>query len=258
VRRLLGSIVGAVVPEPQRSAIERRFGGDPALASLGLGLAEFFVGTKWLYENGMRMLHAMADEIATAYVAEANRRTVGADETLGFTWGGAMLWLFWLLRPTTWLLISIPLVGLLRLASFLTVRRPVAEPIVWALTRLLTYGFDRAALAKERAEFGGAGEADEIEEDADGLLFVYSARKREAWIEAATVEVGERLYRPRLLEPVERAGRRRYRYVLVPAGEHDVIRRFVRYQLPKTGIRWAKPRAVEPPRDEAAAQRAET
>jgi hypothetical protein len=246
VRRLLGSIVGAVLPEPQRSAIERRFGGDAALASFLFGLVQFPLGVKWLFESGMSALQAMADEIATAYVAEANQRTVGAEETLGLTWGGALLWIFWLMRPTTWLLISIPLVGLLRVAAFLSTRQAVAEPIGWALVRLLTYGAERAARARERAAFGGAGEEDEVEEGSGGELYVYTPRQREAWIDAATIEVAERYYRPRLLEPVERAGRRRYRYLLTPAGEHDVIRRFVRYELPKSGVRWAKPPAAAP------------
>jgi len=236
----VGSLGGAVLPEPQRSALERRFGGDSALTSFVLGAVEFVAGVKWLYENAMAFLAPLADRMATTYLQEANRRAVGTEETTGFTLGGAVLWLAWLLRPWTWFLISIPLVGLLRVSSYLSTRQPVAEPIAWALTRLVTLTRERFAVAQERAAFGGAGEADEVEEGEGGELFVFTPRKRPDWVEGATIEVAERFYRPSLLEPVERAGRRRYRYRFAPAGEHDVIRRFLRYELPKTGIRWAQ------------------
>lgn len=251
--RLFGSLAGAVLPEPQRSDVERRFGGDPALTSFVLGVVEFLAGTRWLYESAMRELGAMADQIATGYLAVAERRTPDASETLGFTWGGMMLWVFWLLHPLTWLLISIPLVGLLRVAAFLTTRQAVAEPIAWLLVRLVTFGAARVERAQELAQFGAADEPDVVEAGEGGELFVFTPRRRPEWIEAATIEVAERYYRPVHVEPVERGGRKRYRYRLAPAGEHDVIRRLVRYELPKTGIRWPKPRAVEPAEAEASA-----
>ena len=81
----------------------------------------------------------------------------------------------------------------------------------------------------------------------DGELYVFTPRRREEWPEAATVEVAELFYRPAELPPVERAGRKRYRYRLTPAGEHEVIRRLVRYELPKTGVRWPRVHAAAAP-----------
>src|SRR5262245_43840 len=172
MRAIWGSIVGALVPEPERSAIERRFGGDAPLASFVLGIAEFLAGVKLVYESAMAVLGPMADQIADAYLQEANRRTVGSEETLGFTWGGAMLWIFWLLRPTTWFLLSIPIVGMLRLAAFLSTRTSVAEPTVWALARLARLGRKRIDDARELAAFGAADEPDEVEAAGDKELFV--------------------------------------------------------------------------------------
>lgn len=242
-----GSLLGALLPEPQRGAVERRWGGDAPLVSFVLGFFEFVAGVNWLYQSAMAFLLPMADQIATAYLEEANRRTVGAEETAGFTLGGAVLWLVWLIRPTTWVLISIPLVGLLRVAAFMTTRQAIAEPAVWAGVRLVTLGRERVARTRERAEFGAATEPDEVDAEGGHELFVHTARPRSDWNEGVTIEVAGRYYRVTDLDFVARAGRRRYRYRLTEAGEHDVIRRYVGYELPKTGIRWAKVRSADSP-----------
>ena len=243
MRSVLGSLLGALLPEPQRSAVERRLGGDAALASFLLGVGEFLVGTRLLVGNALTQLYAMADELATAYLAEAERRTVGPQETIGFTWGGAVLWLFWLSRPSTWVLISIPLVGLLRVVSFLTTRQPIAEPSIWALVRLVAFGQRYAAATRERADFGPAEEPDEVEAEGDQELLVYTARQRPEWSDASTIEVVGRFYRLAQLDTVARAGRRRYRYRLAETGEHDLIRRYLRYDPPDSGIRRTKPQS---------------
>ena len=242
-RALWASIAGALLPEPQRSALERRWGGDAPLVSFLLGIVEFIGGALWFYESAMGVLRPMADAIATEYLAQADQRTVGAEETLGFTWGGALLWVFWLIRPTTWFIISVPIVGLLRVAAFMTTRTSIAEPLVWALVRLVTLGRERADRARERAQFGAADEPDDVEAEGANELFVYTPRSRPVWTEGATIDVAGRYYRVTGLDFVERAGRRRFRYRLTEAGEHEVIRRYVAYELPKTGIRWAAAKA---------------
>ena len=247
MRALWASIAGALLPEPQRSALERRWGGDAPLVSFLLGIGQFVGGALWVYESAMGVLRPMADALATEYLAQADQRTVGAEETMGFTLGGSLLWIFWLLRPTTWFILSVPIVGLLRVAAFMTTRTSIAEPVVWALVRLVTLGRERADRARERAEFGAADEPDEVEAEGASELFVFTPRSRPTWTEGATIEATGRYYNVTGLDFVVRAGRRRFRYRLTEAGEHEVIRRYVAYELPKTGIRWARPHSPGSP-----------
>lgn len=236
--RLIGSVAAAFLPDPERSALERRTDGDSGLPSFLIGIAEFVLGLQWFYESAMTALSGMADTVAEGYLAEANRRTVGPEETLGFTWSGAVLWIFWLMRPTTWFVISVPIVGLVRVVSYLSSGQAIGEPTVWAATRLFGLVRSRAAAANERARFGAADEPDEVDAESGHELSIYSARAHDDWNELVTIELDGRYWRVTGHEFVERAGRRRHRYHLTEAGEHEVIRRLLRYELPKTGIRW--------------------
>lgn len=247
--RLVGSIAAAFLPDPERSALERRTDGDSGLPSFLIGIAEFVLGLQWLYESAMTALTQMADAVAEGYLAEANRRTIGPEETLGFTWSGAVLWIFWLMRPTTWFVISIPIVGLVRVVSYLSSGQAIGEPTVWAATRLVGLFRVRVAAAQERARFGAADEPDEVDAESGHELSIHSARAKDDWNELVTIELDGRYWRVTGHELVERAGRRRHRYRLTEAGEHEVIRRLLRYELPRTGMRWAVARgdAAQPP-----------
>ena len=116
----LASLLGALVPEPERGALVRRFGGDPPRASLLIGAVEFVAGLNFLYESGMAHFRAAGEAMAIEFLRQAERATPSTEQAMGLTLGGAVVWLAWLLRPTTWLLISIPLVGLLRSSAYLT------------------------------------------------------------------------------------------------------------------------------------------
>jgi len=228
----LASLIGALLPDPERSAFTRRWGGRPAPASMLLGIVEFVGGVHLVYESAMGYLAAVSAEMAAEYLRQAEQRSIGAAETLGLTWGGAVVWVTWLLQPTSWLLLSIPAVGLARSSAYLTVGEAFGEPLAWAALRFvetLRRLRDRAA---ERALFGSAESPDEIETDEDGALLVHTARPRPEWNDAVTIEIAERFYRMTRHEQVERAGGRRHRYRLVEAPEHEVIRRLVRYEAP--------------------------
>jgi hypothetical protein len=251
VREAFGALLGALLPEPERSAVYRRLGGDAAFVSLLLGIGEFVGGVAWVYESAMGVLRPLADRVASAFLAEAERRSLGPDDTIGFTLGGAVLWLAWLLRPTSWFILSVPLVGLLRVVAFLTTRQAIAEPTVWAAARLAAFARRRAAAARELASYGAAAEPDEVEADGATDLLVFAARQKPDWTSLATIEVAGRYYRVAALDSVDEAGRRRYRYRLREAPEHEVIRKYVAYEVPKSGVRWdvgppSAPRTGEP------------
>lgn len=228
---LLASLLGALLPAPERDALARRHGGDAARASGLLGAIEFVVGLDLLYDSSMAWFHSVTNEVTDAFLQVAARNSLSSGDTLGFTWSGAVIWFYWLLRPATWLLLSVPAVGLLRAAAFLTTRQPVAEPAVWAAVRLVQFARRALAAGSELVEFGLAAQPDEVEVDADDLL-VYTPRLRPEWIPTATIEVAGRFYRVAELDETSRRSGRRHRYRLAPAGEHDVIRRLVRYEPP--------------------------
>lgn len=229
----LASLLAALLPEPERGDFERRWGGDPARASMAIGAAQFLAGAHLVYESARTFLYAGTAAITDEFWRQANQRSMGSDEILGFTWGGAVLWLGWLLQPTTWLLISIPLVGLLRVAAYLTTSQPVAEPVVWAAVRGASLARRIVGSASERAEFGAATSGEELVRDEAGDLLLLTPRRKPEWTEAATIEIDGRFYRIAEQDTVEAGpGRRQYRYRLVAAGEHDVIRRYLRYDPP--------------------------
>jgi hypothetical protein len=230
----LGSLAGALLPEPERGAVVRRFGGDPPFASLLIGALEFVGGTGLVHDNAMNHLRAWSDRLATEFLAVAERTALTAEQTVGFTWGGAILWLDWLLRPTSWLLLSLPLVGLLRVTAYFTVREAVAEPAAWAGARLLRLLRRARDAARERAEYGDAAQPDELVAGPLGELIVLTARLRPEWSDAVTIAIGERYYRVAGRDRSYRAGLKRHRYRLVEAPEHEVIRRFLRYEPPAT------------------------
>lgn len=228
---LLASLLGALLPSPERDAVARRHGGDAARASGLLGVVEFVVGLDLLYDSSIAWFQAITNEVTDAFLQVAARNSLSSGDALGFTWSGAVIWFYWLLRPATWLLISVPAVGLLRAAAYLTTRQPIAEPAVWAAVRLIQVARRALAASSERVEFGPAARPDEVEVDDDDLL-VYTPRPRPEWIPAATIEIAGRFYRVAALDETLRRCGRRHRYRLTPAGEHDVIRRLVRYEPP--------------------------
>jgi hypothetical protein len=158
-----------------------------------------------------------------------------------------MLWLGWLARPGSWLLLSVPLVGLLRLVSYLTVGQAVAEPAVWAGARLVGTVRRAAGRARERAEYGAAESPDQVEPGEGRELVVLTARPRPEWSDGATIGVGERFYCVAERDEVVAAGRRRHRFRLVEAPEHEVIRRYLRYDPPPADTAARDPARRRPP-----------
>ncbi|GMU65199.1 MAG: hypothetical protein AMXMBFR36_14730 [Acidobacteriota bacterium] len=223
------SLLGALLPEPERGAIVRRFGGDPPRASFLIGAVEFVAGANFLYESGIAHFRAASEAMAVEFLRQAERATPSSEEAMALTWGGAVVWLGWLLRPTTWLLVSIPLVGLVRSSAYLTAREAVAEPAVWAALRLRAALARLAGASRQRVEFGTSGAPDVVEPTAEGGFVVLSARPKPAWDDVATIEIDERFFRVAHHDQVERDGRRRHRYHLTEAPEHEVIRRLLRY-----------------------------
>lgn len=214
----------------------RRFGGDAARASGLIGAAEFLVGVRLVHSSSMEFFTRMADQIAAGFLHTALHRSVSPEDALGLTWGGAVVWFGWFLLPSTWLLLSLPIVGLLRVASYLTTRQPVAEPAVWVALRAVQRIGALLGVTRDRLAFGAPEAPDEVEVDGEDLV-VFTARPRPDWSPGATIEVDERFFWPAGHDEIVRGGVRRHRYRLAPADEHAVIRRYVRYDPPQSDPR---------------------
>jgi hypothetical protein len=228
----LASLLAALLPEPERGALVRRHGGDPPRASMLVGATQFVLGARLVHDSVMSHLRRGAEAMSVEFLRLAETRQVRGEEALGLTWGGAVLWLDWLLRPTSWLLLSLPVVGLLRAAAYLGPREAIAEPSVWAAARIVRAARRALGAASVRAEFGDAAAPDEVSVEGDAVLLVHTARPRAEWNDAVTIEVDGRFFRVARHDEVHLHGRRRHRYRLAAAGEHDVIRRLLRYELP--------------------------
>jgi len=233
VSESIGALLGAVLPAPERDAVLRRLGGDAPRASMLLGLLEFVGGTALLHDDANAFFHRLTDEVTTAFVEIANQRVPTPEEALGFTWSGAAIWLGWLLRPQTWLLISIPLVGLARVGTYLTVREPFGEPLLWAALRLKDLARELLRRGRLRLAFGAADLPDQVSRSGSTGLIVLASRPKAEWNDAVTIDVAGTHYRLLEHEEVVRPGGRRHRYHLVRIGEHDLIRRLIAYEPPQ-------------------------
>jgi len=206
-----------------------RRGAEPAGISFFLGLAEFFAGAPLLISNGLDTFKALADGNADYVVNHMDPRLLNSFEAkLAVVGSGPILWLTWALNPLTWLLASIPLVGIARMVAFATARDAVGEPLVWLPLRL-AQGLGRLLRKSEkRLRFGGE-RPDRLVREGSGVV-ILSSRPKPDWNERVTIEIEERFYRLRKAEERQVGNAWAYAYVLEEAGPHEVIRALVRWE----------------------------
>jgi hypothetical protein len=241
MRQALYGLLGCLLPQPERAELERRRGGNPAAWSFALGIVEFVGGARLLYDDAMRTMQRLVLATSGAMFERLEgRASEDFDEWLAFTWSGALGWAGWAIRPWTWVLVSIPAVGLLRVVSYMSNQEAVGEPAVWLGLRLWGLARRRFAAAAERRRFGPE-RADRVRREADGSLLVLAARPRPEWNERVTIQIGERFYRMVGHHLRHDGGVAWHGYTLREADPNEIIRRLVLYQPPPEP-------PVEPPR----------
>src|SRR5436309_2037305 len=125
-------LLAALLPAAERDALVRRHGAEPYGWSFVLGLVELYAGLKVLLANAAAAYLGMTSEIADYLLEHVDPRQLDSfSAKLAVTESGTVVWLVWALRPTTWLLLSVPLVGIARLVAFGVSRDAVGEPLVW-------------------------------------------------------------------------------------------------------------------------------
>ena len=235
-------LAAALLPGPEREVLVRR-GAEPAGISFFLGVAELLGGALLLISNALATFQGMADSNAEFVVNKMDPRLLNSTAAkLAIVGNGPVLWLTWAAHPLTWLLASIPLVGLARLVAFGATREAVGEPLIWLPLRIFQ-GVGRLLRKSERRVRFGGQRPDRLLREGDDLV-ILSSRPKPDWNERVTIEVEERFYRLRKAEERQVGHAWAYAYVLAEAGPNEVIRGLVRWEgAAPPSIRAAKPSA---------------
>lgn len=223
-------LLAALLPVAEREALVRR-GAEPLDWSVLLGLVEFFLGGAMLVADALAFFPPRADAAASRLleIAEMTPQEIQAHPEIGHV--GAVIWLDWTLRPFTWLLASVALVGVVRLVAFGVSREVVGEPLVWlavraaqAVGRLLHGSRDLLRFGPERP--------DRVIREPGSDLVVLSCRPKPDWNERITIEIGERFYFLRRVEERQDGTWWAYAHVLHEMELNEIIRSLIRYIPP--------------------------
>ncbi len=229
-------ILAALLPAAEREELIRRYGAEPFIWSAVLGVLEFYLGGKLLLANALAYFQTETDKIATYVVEQMDPRQLASFENrLGVFWSGSVVWLSWALHPLTWLLISIPLVGIARLVAFGVNRDAVGEPLVWLGMRV-AQAVRRLFSSLERRHRFGPLRPDRLMRGKGSELIVLSCRPKPDWNERITIEIGERFYRLQSVEERRDGAWWVHAHVLQEAHPNEIFRGLIRYELPdRTG-----------------------
>lgn len=225
-------LLAALLPAREREEMIRRRGVDPYPWSFVLGLGEFLVGGYAVGSNALAYSRAASLAIAT-YVTEKMdpQQLNDFGNRLAIMESGSLIWLTWVLRPITWLLVSIPLVGIARMIAFGVSRDAVGEPLVWMALRVADGARRLLSRLAFRRRFGPI-RPDRLLREPGCDLVVLSSRAKPDWNERVTIEIGDRFFR--LLRAEERRDRGwwAHAYLLAEADPNEMIRGLIRYQAP--------------------------
>lgn len=230
-------LLATVLPAAERAELARRHGADPQRWSLALGFLELVVGAKLLIANGFAYFEAQSAALASHLVDHVDPRQLDSfDKRLAFTWSGSVMWLTWALRPLTWLLVSVTVVGVARLVAFAVDHDAVGEPSVWLGLRA-AQALRRAVAGGRRRQRFGPERPDLLLHERGCDLVVVSCRPKAEWNERITLALGTRFFR--LLGHEERPDRgfTGHAYRLKEADPSEVFRGLVRYEPPGGGGR---------------------
>lgn len=230
-RNPLLDLFAALLPSPERDELVRR-GAEPLVWSVVLGLAEFLLGGPLLIFNGISSFQEMANANATFVLEKMDPQALSsAANRMAVTANGPILWLTWAARPTTWLLASIPLVGIARLVAFGVNHDSVGEPLVWLPLRIWQLVRRRLAASRDLLRFGPE-RPDRLLREPGCDWVVLSCRPKPDWNERVTIEIGERFYRLHRAEERQDGSFRAHAYLLREAPDNEIIRALIRYEPP--------------------------
>ena len=230
-RNPLLDLLAAFLPSPERDELVRR-GADPLVWSLVLGLVEFLAGGSLLISNAIASFQEMANANAAFVLEKMDPQALSSTANrMAITSSGPILWLTWVARPTTWLLASIPVVGIARLVTFGINHDSVGEPLVWLPLRIWQLVRRRLAVSRDLLRFGPE-RPDRVLREPGCDLVVLSCRPKPDWNERVTIEISERFYRLHRAEERQDGSFWAHAYLLREAPDNEIIRALIRYEPP--------------------------
>jgi len=224
---LLPGLFAALLPDPERGDFTRRHGGDPAGWSALIGLAELFAGGAAVFSNGISHFQRLTAEHAAYLMEKIDPKDFEAGWA-AYVGSGPLTVLHWLVQPWTWVLISIPVVGIVRLVTYAVNQDASGEPIVWAGVRLSQFLGRRLGKSRDLLRYGPQ-RPDRIVPSPGGLT-ILSCRPKPDWNPLVTIEIREKFYR--VLRTDERQDGQWwvYAYVMREMPESEMIRYLIRYE----------------------------
>jgi hypothetical protein len=227
MRDFLYGLIAALLPAPERDDFARRQGVDPAGPSGLLGLAEFFGGCAALVSSALTFFQTVADRNATIFVDLMENQRLTDAEKVSYGLSGVAIWVQWVTQPLTWLLIMLPIVGVVRMATWWLNQEATGEPLVWAGLRIVQRLQRRAEASRDLLRYGPE-RPDRLETGPDGLT-VLSCRPKPDWNPRVTIEIDGRFFRLLRTEERQDGSWWIHAYVLGDFSENEVIRALVRY-----------------------------
>lgn len=227
MRDLLMGLLAALLPDPERGDFTRRHGVDPAGWSAFLGLAELFGGGAVVFSNGLNHFQRLTDQHAAYLMENVDPKDFEAAWS-AYVGSGPLTVLHWLVQPWTWVLISIPVVGVVRLVAYAVNQQAVGEPAVWAGVRLAQFLGRRLGQSRDLLRYGPE-RPDRIVPSPGGLT-ILACRPKPDWNPLVTIEIRERFYRVLRTEERQDGQWWVYAYVMREMPESEVIRYLIRYQ----------------------------
>ncbi len=232
MRDLLLAFFAALLPAPERGRFAERWGVDPAGPSGFLGLLEFLIGGPVVVANAITFLDTISKRNAALFVDILENKRLTDAEKISYGLSGVANWVQWITQPWVWLLISIPIVGIVRMVAWGVNSEASGEPTVWAGVRIWQAIQRRLGASRDRLRFGpdrpdrviflGGGPA-------NGLT-VLSNRPKPEWNPRITIEIDGRFYRLLSVDERQDGAWWVYAHVLGEFPENEVIRGLVRYE----------------------------
>lgn len=225
-------LLALVLPDPERRRFALATSLDVPFWSFLIGLVEFIFGAVYMVHDALSTIARITAETMALAAQDPNFGNT-FEERLALNWSGALNVLLWLAMPFTWFLISIPLVGMMRLVSFATAREASGELLVWAPLRIAQLLRGQQQTVAKRQRFGPP-RPDRFVTEPGADLVLLTARPQEEWNEAVTIEIDGRFYKMVSVEERRPPGERWdvYAYKLNEEPENALIRRLVGYRPP--------------------------
>lgn len=225
------AVLALVLPFPEREEAARHAWIDVPLWSFLIGLVELIVGGLVLFADWHSSIQELTARLMGDVAAADPNFGQSFEERWVLNWSGGLTSLVYFFRPTTWLLASIPLTGMVRTITFAASRQASGEFFVWLFVRAAQLVGGQAGKAKRSARFGPLRPDRFVREPGSDVVLL-TCRPQSGWNESVTIEIRERFYQLTGVEERRPPGESWYVYAykLREQPENAIIRSLYRYE----------------------------